>query len=136
MLDVVVLVSGSGTLLQALIDDVASGGAPYRLVGVGSDRTDLAGLARARAARLETFVVDVAAHKQRSQSSRTLANPSKSSNTPFLRNASRMQPSKRRPIFSITRADSWLRPKHWLPTRCKPNSAKPKSITARAASAP
>ncbi len=65
MLDVVVLVSGSGTLLQALIDDVASGGAPYRLVGVGSDRTDIAGLARARAARLETFVVDVAAHPDR-----------------------------------------------------------------------
>ena len=50
MLDVVVLVSGSGTLLQALIDDVASGGAPYRLVGVGSDRTDIAGLARANEA--------------------------------------------------------------------------------------
>ena len=38
-------------------------------------------------------VVDLAAHRQRSQSSRTVANPSMSSYTPFFKNAWRMQPS-------------------------------------------
>ena len=38
-------------------------------------------------------VVHFAAHRQRSQSSRTVANPSMSSYTPFFKNAWRMQPS-------------------------------------------
>ena len=51
---VVVLVSGTGTLLQALLD--APRGA-YRVAGVVSDRADAAGLERARAARVPTAVV-------------------------------------------------------------------------------
>lgn len=54
---VLVLVSGSGTLLQAVIDAVARGELGIELVAVGSDRSDAAGLSRARAAHIPTFVV-------------------------------------------------------------------------------
>lgn len=50
---VVVLVSGSGTLLQALLD--AQG--EYEVVAVGSDRSDAYGLVRAAEARVATFTV-------------------------------------------------------------------------------
>jgi phosphoribosylglycinamide formyltransferase-1 len=53
----VVLVSGSGTLLQALLDARAEG---WSVVGVLSDRADAYGLQRARAAGVPTAVVDLA----------------------------------------------------------------------------
>lgn len=59
---VVVLVSGSGTLLQALLD---AAGDDYRVVAVGADRPGAAGLERARAAGLPTFVERVAEHPDR-----------------------------------------------------------------------
>jgi phosphoribosylglycinamide formyltransferase 1 len=51
-----VLVSGAGTNLQALLD--ASAGADYgaTVVAVGADRDGIAGLSRARAAGVPTFV--------------------------------------------------------------------------------
>ncbi|MDQ1036622.1 phosphoribosylglycinamide formyltransferase-1 [Streptomyces sp. V3I8] len=55
----VVLVSGSGTNLQALLDAVASqGAAAYgaEIVAVGADREGIAGLERAERAGLPTFV--------------------------------------------------------------------------------
>ncbi|MCC5948264.1 MAG: hypothetical protein JJT89_07385, partial [Nitriliruptoraceae bacterium] len=45
-----VLVSGSGTNLQAVLDDLAAADAPGRVVVVGSDKPDAGGLARAEAA--------------------------------------------------------------------------------------
>ena len=48
---VVVLVSGSGTLLQALLDAAAEPGYPAEVVAVGADRDGIEGLARARAGR-------------------------------------------------------------------------------------
>ena len=54
---VVVLVSGTGTLLQALVDAAAGAWASHRVAGVVSDRTDAGGLERARAARIPTAVV-------------------------------------------------------------------------------
>ncbi len=53
---IVVLVSGAGTLLQALLD--AAGDARYgvRIAAVGADRHGTAGLARAEAAGVPTFV--------------------------------------------------------------------------------
>jgi phosphoribosylglycinamide formyltransferase-1 len=51
---VVVLVSGSGTLLQALLDARTDG---WTVAGVVSDRDDAYGLQRARAAGLPTAVV-------------------------------------------------------------------------------
>ena len=54
---VVVLVSGAGTLLQALLDAAARPDAPFTVAGVVSDKADAAGLARARAVRVPTAVV-------------------------------------------------------------------------------
>ena len=53
---VVVLASGTGTLLQALLD-AAGRGQEFTVVGVVSDRPDAGGLARARAGGVPTAVV-------------------------------------------------------------------------------
>lgn len=62
---IVVLVSGSGTLLQALID--ASGDPAYgvAIVAVGADRTGIEGLARAERAGIATFVEQVRDYSSR-----------------------------------------------------------------------
>jgi phosphoribosylglycinamide formyltransferase-1 len=68
----VVLISGSGTLLQALID---AGRAPdygVQIVAVGSDRPGIAGLDRAFAAGIATFVQSVADHPSRADWDRAL----------------------------------------------------------------
>ncbi|MEV1008076.1 phosphoribosylglycinamide formyltransferase [Streptomyces sp. NPDC049881] len=58
MARIVVLVSGSGTNLQALLDAAAAGGAAYgaEVVAVGADRPGIEGLRRAERAGLPTFV--------------------------------------------------------------------------------
>lgn len=56
-LRVVVLVSGSGTLLQALLDASADPSFPARVVAVGADREGTLGIERAQRAGVETFVV-------------------------------------------------------------------------------
>ena len=53
---VVVLASGGGSTLQALLDAAAAPSYGVELVAVGSDRPDAAALDRARAAGVETFV--------------------------------------------------------------------------------
>ena len=55
-LRLVVLVSGSGTLLQALLDAEASGLLRARVVAVGSDRDGIEALRRAERAGVPTFV--------------------------------------------------------------------------------
>jgi len=52
----VVLVSGSGTNLQALIDACADPGYGAEIVAVGADRDGIEGLARAERAGIATFV--------------------------------------------------------------------------------
>lgn len=52
----VVLVSGSGTLLQSLLDAIAAGDVPAEVVAVGADRAGIEGLARAERAGIPTFV--------------------------------------------------------------------------------
>jgi phosphoribosylglycinamide formyltransferase-1 len=64
---VVVLVSGSGTLLQALLDAAAEPGFPARVVAVGADRDGIAGLDRAAAAGVPTFVDSVRAYPTREE---------------------------------------------------------------------
>jgi phosphoribosylglycinamide formyltransferase-1 len=54
---VVVLVSGTGTLLQALLDAAVDPTTSFRVAGVVSDRADAGGLGRARAAGVPTAVV-------------------------------------------------------------------------------
>jgi formyltetrahydrofolate-dependent phosphoribosylglycinamide formyltransferase len=60
---VVVLVSGSGTLLQAVLD--AGPGYPAEVVAVGADRDGIEGLARARRAGVPAFTVRLADHADR-----------------------------------------------------------------------
>lgn len=60
----VVLVSGSGTLLQALLD-AAGPDYPARVVAVGADRPDIEGLDRGDRAGAETFAVALRDHPDR-----------------------------------------------------------------------
>jgi phosphoribosylglycinamide formyltransferase-1 len=57
---VVVLLSGSGTLLQSLLDATREPGAGFSVVAAVSDRPDAYGLVRAREAGLPTAVVAMA----------------------------------------------------------------------------
>ncbi|NVM93698.1 phosphoribosylglycinamide formyltransferase [Arthrobacter wenxiniae] len=55
---IVVLVSGTGSNLQAVIDAVAAGELPVEIAAVGADRPGTVGIERSAAAGLETFVVN------------------------------------------------------------------------------
>ena len=66
---VVVLVSGSGTLLQAVLD---AADLPARVVAVGADRTGVAGLERAERAGVPTFVTRLKDHPDRTAWDRAL----------------------------------------------------------------
>lgn len=61
----VVLVSGSGTNLQALLDATADPAYGARVVAVGADRDDIEGLRRAERAGVPTFVVRLGDHADR-----------------------------------------------------------------------
>lgn len=66
----VVLVSGSGTNLQALLDAIDEAGPDAygaRIVAVGADRDAIAGLERAERAGLPTFVCKVRDHASRAE---------------------------------------------------------------------
>ncbi|MBZ4320846.1 phosphoribosylglycinamide formyltransferase [Streptomyces huiliensis] len=71
----VVLVSGSGTNLQALLDAIAADPAGYgaRIVAVGADRDGIAGLERAERAGIPVFVERVKDHASRADWDRALA---------------------------------------------------------------
>lgn len=66
---VVVLVSGSGTLLQAVLD---AADLPVRVVAVGADRAGIAGLERAERAGVPSFVVKLKDHQDRAEWDRAL----------------------------------------------------------------
>ena len=61
----VVLISGSGTLLQALIDACANPAYGAKVVAVGSDRPNIQGLERAARANIPTFVESLQDHATR-----------------------------------------------------------------------
>lgn len=63
---IVVLVSGSGTNLQAVIDAVQGGELDLEIAAVGSDVPDCGGLARAQAAEIPTFAVPLVKGADRS----------------------------------------------------------------------
>lgn len=70
-----VLVSGSGTNLQALLDAVAAapdGSYGAEIVAVGADRDGIAGLERAERAGLPTFVCRLGDHPDRAAWDRAL----------------------------------------------------------------
>ena len=70
---VVVLISGSGSNLQALIDNIAAGANPARIAAVISNRSDAYGLQRAQAAGIATLVLDHKAFSDRVAFDQTLA---------------------------------------------------------------
>ncbi|HET8598694.1 MAG TPA: phosphoribosylglycinamide formyltransferase [Segeticoccus sp.] len=70
---IVVLVSGSGTTLQALIDACADPGYGVHLAAVGADRDGIEGLARAERAGIPTFVLRVADYPSRADWDEALA---------------------------------------------------------------
>lgn len=61
----VVLISGSGSNLQALLDACANPAYGAQVVAVGADRDEIAGLERARSAGIPTFVHKVADYPDR-----------------------------------------------------------------------
>lgn len=61
----VVLLSGSGSLLQALLDACADPEMPAEVVAVGADRADAGGLTRAHRVGVPTFVERTADHPER-----------------------------------------------------------------------
>jgi phosphoribosylglycinamide formyltransferase-1 len=67
---VAVLISGTGTNLQALLDTVH--GREVEIVGVASSRADAAGLQRAERAGVETAVFAIADHPDRAARDRAL----------------------------------------------------------------
>ncbi|MER7890433.1 phosphoribosylglycinamide formyltransferase [Micromonospora sp. NPDC048909] len=64
---IVVLISGSGSNLQALLDATADPAYGARVVGVGADRDGIAGLDRAAAAGVPSFVVPLKAYETREE---------------------------------------------------------------------
>ncbi len=61
----VVLASGSGTLLQAVLDAVEKPNFPAKVVAVGADRAGIEALARAERAGVPSFTVRMADHPDR-----------------------------------------------------------------------
>lgn len=68
-----VLISGRGSNLQALIDAIVEGRLPARIAVVISNRQQAAGLERARAAGIETLVIDHREFASRDEYDRRLA---------------------------------------------------------------
>ncbi len=62
---IVVLASGSGTLLQALLDATRQPGYPAKIMAVCADRDDVGALRRAEQAEVPHFVVRLADHPDR-----------------------------------------------------------------------
>lgn len=73
---VLVLVSGSGTLLQALLDTAGNPDYPVQVVAVGADRDDIEGLRRAEGAGIPTFVRRLKDYPDRAEWDRALAEAS------------------------------------------------------------
>ncbi|PID42017.1 MAG: phosphoribosylglycinamide formyltransferase [Proteobacteria bacterium] len=70
---IVVLISGSGSNLQAIIDGVANGEIPARIAAVISNKADAFGLERARKAGIETRVISHTAFDSREEFDDNLA---------------------------------------------------------------
>jgi phosphoribosylglycinamide formyltransferase-1 len=69
---VAVLISGTGTNLQALLDQLHSPGGQIEIVGVASSREGAGGLRRAEAAGVESAVFSIEGHADRAARDRAL----------------------------------------------------------------
>jgi len=72
-LPVIVLISGRGSNLQAIIDDAGQPDCPFELRAVVSNRSDAAGLERALQANIATRIVDHECHASRESFDAALA---------------------------------------------------------------
>lgn len=70
---IVVLASGSGTLMQALIDAQEDPQTPYRVVGMVTDRADAPAIDRATTAGIPSVVISPADHPDRMEWNTRLA---------------------------------------------------------------
>lgn len=73
ILPVVVLISGRGSNLQAIMDDGRQADCPFELCAVVSNRPDAAGLERALQANIPTGIVDHKSHASRESFDTALA---------------------------------------------------------------
>ena len=64
---IVVLVSGTGTNLQALLDAASDPAYPAEVVAVGADRSGIQGLKRAQSAGVPTFVLSLSDYSTREE---------------------------------------------------------------------
>ena len=64
---IVVLVSGTGSNLQSVIDAVQAGDLDVEIAAVGADRPGTYGVERSAAAGIDTFVVDFKAYRDRAE---------------------------------------------------------------------
>jgi phosphoribosylglycinamide formyltransferase-1 len=69
---IAVLISGTGTNLQALLDQLHSPGGPIEIAGVASSRSEAMGLQRAEAAGVESAVFPLADYEDRGARDRAL----------------------------------------------------------------
>jgi phosphoribosylglycinamide formyltransferase 1 len=69
---IAVLISGTGTNLQALLDQLHSPGGPIEIVGVASSRSEAMGLRRAEAAGVESAVFPLPDYDDREARDRAL----------------------------------------------------------------
>jgi phosphoribosylglycinamide formyltransferase-1 len=69
---IAVLISGTGTNLQALLDQLHSPSGPVEIVGVASSRSEATGLRRAEAAGVESAVFPLADYDDRTARDRAL----------------------------------------------------------------
>lgn len=69
---IVVLVSGTGSNLQSVIDAVADGSLPVTIAAVGADRPGTGGFRRAAEAGIPTFEVDFSRYDDRADWNRAL----------------------------------------------------------------
>jgi phosphoribosylglycinamide formyltransferase-1 len=69
---IVVLASGSGTNLQAILDQLHGGEEGIEVVGVGSDKPDAGALERARRFEVETALFPTSEHEDREARDRAL----------------------------------------------------------------
>lgn len=83
-LPVAVLISGSGSNLQALIDNETGGGSAYSITLVISDRPGVEGLERAEAAGIATRVVAWSDHASRTSFTEAICDAAKESEVEAL----------------------------------------------------
>ncbi|MDP3730274.1 MAG: phosphoribosylglycinamide formyltransferase [Candidatus Omnitrophota bacterium] len=84
MINIAVLVSGSGTNLQAIIDEVGKGHIPAKIAFVLSDKKDAFALERARKAGIETITLDKKDYKKREDFDRKIIERLKNKNVELV----------------------------------------------------